>query len=77
MPNKSSTVKNKKQHEALQDKGMPKGRVAKIVHPPNSPKHGGKSSDSGGKSSRGGTSAQKKQAGRKAGRKGGRSSSKS
>jgi hypothetical protein len=73
MPNKSSNVKNKKQYEALKDKGMSKGRAAKIVNAPNSSKHGGKSSGSGGNSSQGGTSAQKK----KAGRKGGKSSSKS
>lgn len=73
MPNKSSIVKNKKKYEALKDKGMPKGRVAKIVNAPSSSNHGGRSSDSGGNSSRGGISAQKK----KAGRKGGKSSSKS
>jgi hypothetical protein len=73
MPGKSSNVKNEKQYEALKDKGMSKGRAAKIANAPNSSKHGGKSSGSGGNSSQGGTSAQKK----KAGRKGGKSSSKS
>ena len=73
MPAKSANVKNKKQYEALKDKGMSKGRAAKIANAPNSSKHGGKASGSGGNSSQGGTSAQKK----KAGRKGGKSSSKS
>jgi hypothetical protein len=51
--------------EALQDKGMSRGRAARIANAPNSSKHGGKSSGSGGNSSQGGTSAQKKRAGRK------------
>jgi hypothetical protein len=59
--------------EALQDKGMSKGRAAKIANAPNSSKHVGKSSGSGGNRSQGGTSAPKK----RAGRKGGKASSKS
>jgi hypothetical protein len=73
MPSKSSNVKNEKQYEKLKDKGMSKERAAKIANSPQASKHGGEQSGKGGDSSQGGTSAQKK----KAGRKGGKASHKS
>jgi len=73
MRGKSSNVKNKKQYEALKEKGMSKERAAKIANSPGASKRGGKKSGSGGDSSQGGTTAQKK----KAGRKGGKSAAKS
>jgi len=69
MPSKSANVKNEKQYEALKDKGMSKERAAKIANAEDSSKHGGQKSGSGGDSSQGGTTAQKK-----AGRKGGKAS---
>ncbi|MCW2784400.1 MAG: hypothetical protein JWP74_917 [Marmoricola sp.] len=69
MPNRSANVKNEKQYEALKDKGMSKERAAKIANSPDSSKHGGEKSHSGsGNSSQGGTTAQKKRAGRKGGK---------
>ncbi len=65
---KSAHVKNEKQYEALKDKGMSKERAAKIANSPDASKHGGEKSGSGGDSSQGGTTAQKKEAGRKGGR---------
>jgi hypothetical protein len=73
MPSKSANVKNEKQYEKLKDKGMSKERAAKIANSPSASKHGGEQSGKGGDSSQGGTTAQKK----KAGRKGGKASSKS
>jgi hypothetical protein len=68
MPDKRPSVKNEKQYEALKDKGMSKQRAARIANSPDASKHGGEKSHSGsGKSSQGGTTAQKA-----AGRKGGR-----
>jgi len=67
MPNKSSNVKNKKQYEALKDKGMSKERAARIANSPGSSSRGGKSK-SRSSSSQGGTTAQKKAAGRKGGK---------
>jgi hypothetical protein len=61
-------VKNEKQYEALKDKGMSKQRAAKIANSPDASKRGGERSGSGGDASQGGTSAQKKAAGRKGGR---------
>ena len=61
-------VKNKEQYEALKDKGMSKQRAAKIANSPDASKHGGERSGSGGDASQGGTSAQKKAAGRKGGK---------
>ena len=62
-------VKNEKQYEALKDKGMSKERAAKIANSPDASKHGGQKSHSGsGNSSQGGTTAQKKAAGRKGGK---------
>jgi general stress protein YciG len=71
MPSKSANVKNEKQYEALKDKGMSKERAAKIANTPDASKKGGKASGSGKKntdSSQGGTTAQKKEAGRKGGK---------
>jgi hypothetical protein len=68
MPGKSAHVKNEKQYEALKDKGMSKERAARIANSPDASKHGGQKSGSGGDASRGGTTAQKKAAGRKGGR---------
>jgi len=71
MPNKSANVKNEKQYEALKDKGMSKERAAKIANSPGASSRGGKSSGSGSSrsnSSQGGTTAQKKAAGRKGGK---------
>ena len=73
MPSKSANVKNEKQYEKLKDKSMSKQRAAKIANSPEASKHGGKQSGKGGDASQGGTTAQKK----KAGRKGGKSSNKS
>ena len=68
MPAKSAHVKNEKQYEALEDKGMSKERAAKIANSPDASKHGGEASHSGsGKSNQGGTTAQHKAAGRKGG----------
>jgi hypothetical protein len=61
-------VKNEKQYEALNDKGMSKERAAKIANSPKASTHGGQKSGSGGNSSQGGTTAQKKAAGRKGGK---------
>ena len=74
MPSKSANVKNEKQYEALKDKGMSKQRAAKIANSPDASKHGGESSGKGGDSSQGGTTAQKKKAGRKGGRAGAKNS---
>jgi hypothetical protein len=69
MPTKKANVKNKKQYEALKDKGMSKERAAKIANSPDASKHGGQKSHSGsGKSNQGGTTAQHKAAGRKGGK---------
>jgi hypothetical protein len=72
MPNKRANVKNEKQYEALKDKGMSKGRAARIANSPGSSSRGGKKSGSGSSSrsnsSQGGTTAQKKAAGRKGGK---------
>jgi len=71
MPSKSANVKNEKQYEALKDKGMSKERAAKIANTPNASQRGGKASGDGKKNSdsgQGGTTAQKKEAGRKGGK---------
>ena len=68
MPSKSANVKNEKQYEALKDKGMSKERAAKIANSPDASRHGGEKSGSGGDASQGGTTAQKKKAGRKGGK---------
>jgi hypothetical protein len=68
MPGKRASVKNEKQYEALKDKGMSKERAAKIANTPDASRHGGEKSGSGGDSSQGGSTAQKKKAGRKGGK---------
>lgn len=68
MPGKSAHVKNEKQYEALKEKGMSKERAAKIANSPGASSRGGKASHSrSSNSSQGGTTAQKKAAGRKGG----------
>ena len=64
----SSSIKNEKQYEALRDKGMSKERAARISNSPDASKHGGEQSGKGGDPRQGGTTAQKKEAGRKGGR---------
>jgi hypothetical protein len=69
MPDKRPSVRNEEQYEALKEKGMSKERAARIANAPLASKHGGEKSHSGsGRSSQGGTTAQKKAAGRKGGR---------
>jgi hypothetical protein len=71
MPGKSAHVKNEKQYEALKEKGMSKERAAKIANSPGASSKGGKNSHSKSSrsdSSQGGTTAQKKAAGRKGGK---------
>jgi hypothetical protein len=63
-----SSPKNTKQYEALKDKGMSKQRAAKIANTPDASRKGGKKSGSGSSSKQGGTSVQKKDAGRKRGK---------
>jgi hypothetical protein len=64
----SSSIKNEKPYEALRDKGMSKQRAARIANSPDASKHVGQKSGSGGDPSQGGTTAQKKKAGRKGGK---------
>jgi hypothetical protein len=59
---------NEKQYEALKDKGMSKERAAKIANSPGASSRGGKKSGSGRSPSQGGTTAQKKAAGRRGGK---------
>jgi general stress protein YciG len=68
VPSKSANVKNEKQYEALTEKGMSKSRAARIANSPDAAKRGGKSSGSGSNPKQGGSTAQKKEAGRKGGR---------
>jgi hypothetical protein len=63
-----SNIKNEKQYEALKDKGMSRERAARIANSPDAAKHGGQQSGKGGDRHQGGTTAQKKEAGRKGGR---------
>jgi hypothetical protein len=70
-PAKRASVKNEKQYEALKDKGMSKERAARIANSPGASKRGGKKSGSGqtrSTSKQGGTTAQKREAGRKGGK---------
>ena len=64
----SPSIKNEKQYESLRDKGMSKARVAPIANSPDTSNHGGHKSGSGGNPKQGGTTAQKKAAGRKGGK---------
>ena len=78
MPDKRPSVKNEKQYEGLREKGMSKERAAKIANSPGASSRGGKASGSGkskSSSSQGGTTAQKKAAGRKGGKATARKSS--
>jgi hypothetical protein len=68
MPGKRASVKNEKQYEALKDKGMSKERAARIANSPGASSRGGEKSGSGSSPKQGGTSAQKKEAGRKGGK---------
>jgi hypothetical protein len=68
MPSKSANVKNEKQYEKLKEKGMSKSRAAKIANSPDASKHGGQRSGSGSSPKQGGTTAQKREAGRKGGK---------
>jgi hypothetical protein len=64
----SPSIKNEKQYESLRDKGMSKARAARIANSPDASKHGSQKSGSGGNPKQGGTTAQKKAAGRKGGK---------
>jgi hypothetical protein len=64
----SPSIKNEQQYESLRDKGMSKARAARIANSPDASKHGGQKSGSGGNPRQGGTTAQKKAAGRKGGK---------
>lgn len=72
MPEKKmSSIKNRKQYEALKDKGMSKERAARISNAKGASKRGGKASGSGKRrrtTKQGGSTAQKRAAGRKGGR---------
>jgi hypothetical protein len=68
VPGSRAGVKNEKQYEALKDKGMSKSRAARIANSPGASSRGGKKSGSGSNPRQGGTTAQKKAAGRKGGR---------
>ena len=68
MPDQRPSVKNEKQYEALKDKGMSMQRAARIANSPDASRLGGEQSGSGGDSRQGGTTAQKKAAGRKGGK---------
>jgi hypothetical protein len=67
MPTSSANVKNEKQYEKLKEKGMSKQRAARIANSPDASKHGGQRSGQGSDPHQGGTTAQKKEAGRKGG----------
>jgi hypothetical protein len=70
MPDKRPSVKNEGQYEALKEKGMSKARAARIANSPGASARGGKKSGSGTRRrtmTQGGTTAQKKAAGRKGG----------
>jgi general stress protein YciG len=67
MPTKSANVKNEMQYERLKEKGMSKQRAARIANSPDASKHGGQQSGKGSNPKQGGTTAQKKKAGRKGG----------
>jgi len=68
MPGKRSNIKNRKQYEALKEKGMSKERAAKIANSKDASQHGGQRSGYGGNKKQGGTTAQKKAAGRNGGK---------
>jgi hypothetical protein len=67
MPGKRPSVKNEKQYEKLKEKGMSKERAAKIANSPGASSRGGKAShtsSSNPNATQGGTTPQKKAAGR-------------
>ena len=73
MPGKKrASIKNEKQYEALKKKGMSKERAARISNASESPKRGGEESHlsrrRSTRASQGGTTAQRKAAGRKRGK---------
>jgi hypothetical protein len=68
MPGTRASVKNERQYEALREKGMSKSRAARIANSPGASSRGGKKSGSGSRPRQGGTTAQKREAGRKGGR---------
>jgi len=68
MPTRSANVKNEKQYERLKEKGMSKQRAARIANSPDASKHGGQQSGKGSNPTQGGSTAQKKEAGRKGGK---------
>jgi hypothetical protein len=68
MPDKRPSVKNEKQYEALKRKGMSKQRAARVANSPGASSRGGKQSGKGSSPRQGGTTAQKREAGRKGGR---------
>jgi hypothetical protein len=67
VPGRRANVKNERQYEALKDKGMSKERAARIANSPGASSRGGKASGRGSDPRQGGTTAQKKHAGRKGG----------
>jgi len=68
MPDRRPSVKNEEQYEALKDKGMSKQRAARSANSPGASSRGGKKSGSGSSPKQGGTTAQKRAAGRKGGK---------
>jgi hypothetical protein len=68
MPGTRANMKNEKQYEALEAKGMSKKRAARTANSPAASTHGGRTSGSGGNAKQGGTTAQHKAAGSKGGR---------
>jgi len=68
MPNRRANIKNEKQYEALKEKGMSKARAARIANSPDASRHGGEQSGNGSDRHQGGTTAQKREAGRKGGK---------
>ena len=68
---RGGNIKNRDQYEKLKLKGMSKSRAARIANSPGASKRGGKASGSGTRrrtTKQGGTTAQKRSAGRKGGR---------
>jgi hypothetical protein len=70
MLDKRPSVKNDKPFQALKDKGMSKERAARIANSPGASSRGDKQSGKRGSSKQGGTTAQKRKAGRKRGKAG-------
>jgi hypothetical protein len=68
MPSKSANVKNKRQYEALKEREMSKARAARIANSPGASSRGGRKSGSGSNPTQGGTTSQKRSAGRKGGK---------